>query len=120
MSARDLAGDVSAADHAWRVAEDVRRLNAATFSSDGYQDPSDVDAVIGGLRVAADRIPQALRQASQWLAAQNGRLRSDDGQDMAGQLRRVYALLTAAEAEAHGLAATLESVRSVTAHLTTD
>jgi hypothetical protein len=49
--------------HAWDAADAVRRLNHVTLSVTGprcgYESPSDVDTVIGGLHTLACRLPPA-------------------------------------------------------------
>jgi hypothetical protein len=62
--------DTHPIEHAAAAAEAVRWLNHTTLRG-GYQWPSDVDAVIGQLQTLAERMPQALTQASHWLHQQH-------------------------------------------------
>lgn len=108
------------ADQAWKAAEAIRSLNHATFAGTGYEWPSDVDAVIAGLETMAQRMPQGLRQAGQWLhrASEAGAIGHDEG---AAELETVIAVLVSLESAAHladQLARELAAMRSDTAHLT--
>lgn len=65
----------SPAERAWDAADAVRGLNHATLAVTGpragYRYPCDVDAVLGALQTLAERLPQALAQASAWLGDQH-------------------------------------------------
>ena len=60
---------------AWQAADAIRALNHLTLVTTdphaGYLGPDDVASVIGGLHTLAERLPQALRQASSWLTSQH-------------------------------------------------
>lgn len=77
--------DPTPAALAEQAAEAIRALNRSTFAPDptppGYTEPAEVAATVASLRILADRLPQALRQASQWLADQDraGRLLAASG-----------------------------------------
>jgi hypothetical protein len=106
------------AEWADRAAEAVRGLNHA--SRGGYAWPSDVDAVVGSLETLAQRMPQALGQASRWLARETeaGRVGHDSGADTAYAVGRALANLEAAADLAGELRALLAEARADTTHLT--
>jgi len=102
------------------AAEAIRSLNHATIFDGGYEWPSDVDAVLVELEVLTRRIPQALDQASRWLArAQSaGRVGHDGGEDPGPAVAEIETGLTVASSCAAQLAETLNRVRQLTARLT--
>lgn len=109
-------------EHAEAAAEAIRWLNHATIHG-GYQWPSDVDAVVGHLLMLAERLPQALEQASRWLSRQHeaGRVGIDDvGAPVAADVA-VEAAVTAlavARSQAGELARDLRRARSLTTRMT--
>jgi hypothetical protein len=111
-------------DQAEAAAEAIRALNHATLrfgDSAGYQWPSDVDAVIGQLQLLAERLPQALEQAREWLTEQllAGRVGHDTpGRKAAFAAATVVGSLNEAETCAHALAGTLAKARRESSHLT--
>ena len=111
-------------DHAEAAAEAIRALNHATIVSGdpaGYQWPSDVDSVIGNLQLLAERLPQALQQARDWLADQldAGRVGHDDPARKATfAAATVVGYLNEAEVCADALATTLAKARRESSHLT--
>jgi hypothetical protein len=108
---------VEAADAA---AESIRVLNHATISGRGYAWPSQVDAVVGCLEVLAQRLPQALDQASSWLAHAHadGRVGHDHGIDPDPVVEDAVWSLRVAARQASALAGVLQSARTLTSHLT--
>ena len=111
-------------DHAEAAAEAIRALNHATLRHGdpaGYQWPSDVDAVIGELQLIAERLPQALQQAREWLADQlvAGRVGHDTpGRKAAFAAATVVGYLNEAEFCAQALAGVLKKARNESSHLT--
>ena len=110
-------------EHALAAAEAVRALNHATLFAgrvDGYEWPSEVDAVTAQLGILAQRLPQALEQAARWLetAAEAGLVGHDKGLD--GEHAAVLAavLLRAAGAAAETMSRRLDEARQITSHLT--
>ena len=112
------------ARHADAAAEAIRALNHATLRHGdpaGYAWPCDVDAVIGELQLLAERLPQALTQAREWLADQlvAGRVGHDTpGRKPAFATGVVVGHLNEAEICAHALAAALARARRESSHLT--
>jgi hypothetical protein len=107
-------------EHARTAAEGVRALNHATAWRQGYEFPSDVDAVLVELHLMVLRLDQALKQAGDWLtrAEADDRVGHDQGGDPATAVRDITDRLNRAGAGAYDLAADLDSVRQLTAHLT--
>jgi hypothetical protein len=112
-----MTAAVEAADAA---AENIRALNHATVSGRGYAWPSQVDAVIGCLEVLAQRLPQALDQASTWLAQAHadGRVGHDHGINPDPAVEDAVWSLRVAARQASALAGALQSARTLTSHLT--
>lgn len=50
-----------------QAAEAIRRLNHLTRGHAGYEEPADVYSTLVELHAMAHRVPQALRQAQEWL-----------------------------------------------------
>ena len=102
--------------------EAIRALNHATLglAQPGYEWPADVDAAIAELQVLAERLPQALRQASSWLELQHSQQQvgHDLGFDVALSIRWALEDLAMTAGYAGLLAGMLGRVRSHTAHLT--
>jgi hypothetical protein len=111
-------------DHAEVAAEAIRALNHATLRFGdlaGYVWPSDVDGVIAELQLLAERLPQALAQAREWLAEQlvAGRVGHDTpGRKAAFAAAAVVGQLNQAEICAAALAKTLAQARRESTHLT--
>jgi len=111
-------------DHAEAAAEAIRALNHATIrhgDQAGYDWPSDVDSVIGNLQLLAERLPQTLRQAREWLADEMvaGRVGHDTpGRKAAFAAATVVGYLNEAEFCAETLATTLAKARRESSHLT--
>jgi hypothetical protein len=110
-------------DHVEAAAEAVRALNHATLGvgrPDGYEWPADVDAVVAGLTVLVQRLPQALSQAAAWLerADAAGLVGQDADGDPAAGAGTAVVLLRFAAALAQVLARDLAGIREVTCHLT--
>ena len=126
MTTIDVAGTEPARprDHADAAAEAIRALNHATLRHGdpaGYAWPSDVDSVIAELQLVAERLPQALQQAREWLADQlvAGRVGHDTpGRKPAFAAAVVVGHLNEAEFCAQALAATLARARRESSHLT--
>lgn len=127
MTAIHVAGDPEPArprDHAETASEAVRALNHATLRHGdpaGYEWPSDVDAVIAELQLLTERLPQALRQARDWLADQlvAGRVGHDTpGRKAAFATAVVVGRLNEAECCADTLARILSQARGESSHLT--
>jgi hypothetical protein len=109
-----------AQDPARAAAEAIRDLNHATIFGGGYEWPSDVDAMIAALHELAARLPQALGQASQWLAAAHeaGDVGHDLGDHLAdADVDEIEQLLRDAESAARRLAEILDAAHQLTAHL---
>lgn len=102
------------------VAEAIRQLNHATIAGRGYGWPSDVDATIAQLQVAAGRFRQALGQADAWLArAHAAGMVGHDGEDDPGAtLGRLSRTFEDAASTADQLERELNAVRADTNHLT--
>jgi hypothetical protein len=102
------------------ASEAVRNLNHATIFGDGYEWPSDVDATIAALHELVSRLPQALSQASRWLAAAHdaGAVGHDRGADVDEAVSEIEELLIDAERGAWRLAETLDAAHQETSHLT--
>ena len=117
----ELPGPHRLADAA---AEAIRALNHATLrhgDPTGYAWPCDVDAVIGELQLLAERLPQALEQAREWLADQlvAGRVGHDTpGRKAAFAAATVVGYLNEAEFCAKALAGVLKKARNESSHLT--
>jgi hypothetical protein len=115
---------VSAVVAARAAGEAIGELNHPTLGPDGFEVPSDVDAVIGELGLLVQRLPQAFHQAGVWLQVQHGtgRLGHDLGSDGPASvievLGEVLGVLHHAGHQAQELALTLETAHSVTSHLT--
>ena len=111
-------------DHAEAAAEAIRALNHATIRSGdraGYEWPSDVDAVIGNLQLLAEFLPQALRQAQDWLADQHvaGLVGHDTpGRKVGFAVGMVVGHLDDATTCAQALGSTLSKAHSESSHLT--
>jgi hypothetical protein len=105
---------------AHQAAEAVRSLNHATIFGGGYEWPSDVDGVLVELELLARRIPQALYQASRWLAQAEaaGQVGHDRGEDAAPAVVDIETGIVVAREVSAQLADTLNRVRQITAHLT--
>jgi hypothetical protein len=73
--------DITPGTVAHGAAEAIRNLNHLTLAvrGGGYMWPADVDSVIASLEILAQRLPQTLTQAEQWLVAAEraGRVRDD-------------------------------------------
>jgi len=103
------------------AAEAVRALNHATLSGTGYEWPGEVDDVIGELQILAERLPQALRQAAEWVedAHAAGRVGHDSGADATdAAVAEVLTELGHAERDAAFLATSLRYARAHSSHLT--
>lgn len=111
--------DLEALNQAGIAAEAVRRLNHATLRG-GYAWPSDVDAVVAELHLAAARMDQALQQARRWLerAQAGGRVGHDQDANPDAATTEAARLLDVAATRALALGIALEDARSITAHLT--
>ena len=107
-------------DAANDAAEAVRTLIHLTFDPDAYVRPADVDAVLHGLLVAVQRLPQALTQAERWLDAAHvaGRVGHDQGDEVTETVHNVLGDLERAGREAREPALTLESAVGNSGHLT--
>ena len=110
-------------DSAWAAAEAVRELNHQTLvhdSRDSFEWPSDVDAVIAALETLAQRLPQAINQASRWLvtAVDAGRVGHDEGRDAAGAVDEACEHLSGSADLATHLSYRLGLARAQTSHLT--
>jgi hypothetical protein len=114
----------SPAELAEQAAEAIRALNRTTFSPDptppGYVQPSDVAATVGALETLAQRLPQAFRQASQWLSDgdDDGRIGDDRHGDPQLVVMEARHHLRIAEDLAISLAATLTKAHNLTARMT--
>jgi hypothetical protein len=86
------------AELADQAAEAIRSLNHRTMPGRDLEYPADVYAIVGTLKVMADRLPQLLRQLSAWLEAEHkaGRAGHDSGQDPGPYVGDVTAALTLA------------------------
>lgn len=110
--------------HAEAAAEAIRALNHATLrhgDPDGYEWPSEVDAVIGQLQVLVARLPQALDQAQSWLLDQQaaGRVGHDTpGRKPAFAVAVVVARLNEAQHQCQDLGNALNEARRESTHLT--
>jgi hypothetical protein len=111
-------------DHAEAAAEAIRALNHATIrraDPASYEWPSDVDSVIAHLQLLAEWLPQALRQARDWLADEivAGRVGHDTpGRKATFAAATVVGYLTEAEFCADVLATTLAKAHRESSHLT--
>jgi hypothetical protein len=92
-----------AATAAQTAAEAIRTLNHLTLSGTGYSSPGDVYAVLVELQTLAERLPQALSQAQEWLyrEAEAGRVYDDRARNGQGPsplrtVERAAAEMTAA------------------------
>jgi hypothetical protein len=112
--------DPTPAALAEQAAEAIRALNHATIRGGGYTYPSDVDRVIGSLTTLAQRLPQALRQAGQWLADQDcaGRIGDDRGGDPGLVVMEASSELANASHAAESLARVLARSSRLTARMT--
>ena len=110
--------------HAEAAAEAIRALNHATVrheDPDGYEWPSEVDAVIGQLQVLVARLPQALDQAQSWLLDHQaaGRVGHDTpGRKPAFAVAVVVARLNEAQLHCQDLGNALNEARRESTHLT--
>lgn len=86
----------------------------------GYEWPSDVDAVVGGLEAMARSLPQALAQAADWLdqAHDADRIGTDQGGSAEQTVLSAVQYLEMAGESASDLLAHLTSARGDTHHLT--
>lgn len=115
---------MNAVDHARTASEAIRALNHATlaigqYDAGGYQDPGEVDAVLGELATLAHRARQAMWQADRWMRHEQdaGRVRHDNGGDPASAVVLLSAHLRDAHAAAGRLADSLDAAGSVSCHL---
>jgi hypothetical protein len=109
------------AEAADTAAESVRALNHATLSGTGYEWPSDVGAVLNALTVLAQRLPQALGQAGQWLEREHnaGRVGHDHGDALTfDAVDQALTSLDDAHAAALALATALSRAAGPVSHLT--
>ena len=108
-----------AVDLAATTAEAVRQLNHLTIVPRALAEPAELDRIVAELATMACRLPQLLRQLSNWLDAEQraGRLRSDNSTDPARIVARAAAQLAAAGHAAHDLSRTLDAARQHLAHL---
>lgn len=107
------------AQHAHAAAEAVRSLNHATRWPYGYENPTEVDAVLGELLVLVDRLPQALDQARRWLAGADsaGTVGHDHDEDVATAVDTAGRQLLIAGDNARQLGGALAAACRVTKHL---
>jgi hypothetical protein len=112
--------DMDAVNEASKAAEAVRALNHATLGGGGYVWPSDVNAVVAELQLAAARMGQALEQAHCWLeqARATGAIGHDQGSDITAARAEWGLRFTAAISVAERLAEELSALQEITAHLT--
>ena len=114
----------TASEAAQEAADAIKALNYATLPHEDYpglEFPSDVYDVIGSLKNAMQRMPQALEQCSLWLGEQNaaGKVGHDSGADPGQDVGNTrYLLDTTAATMAAELAAVLNRAHSASAHLT--
>lgn len=113
----------SAAALAGQAAEAIRSLNLETLPADGapaLTHPADVDSVIAGLMIMAQRLPQLLGQLAAYLEREHaaGRVGDDRRTDPAPTVAAVIGRLGQAAVEAAELAGTLERAQNTCAHLT--
>jgi hypothetical protein len=115
VSTPDVDDPVGCAEAA---AEAVRALNHTTRSSAGaLTGPADAYAVLGNLALLAGRLPQALTQLREYIAAEHaaGRLRIVDGQhrgDPAAAVTDLARQLCWAASSAQALHAALEQAQT--------
>jgi hypothetical protein len=113
----------SASEAAQEAAEAIRTLNYATLPHEGYpglEYPSDVYEVIGALKTALERMPQALQQSSLWLGEQYaaGKVGHDSGADAGLDVASTRSLMDTAATMADELSVVLNRAHSASAHLT--
>jgi hypothetical protein len=106
---RQAAGPAALARSA---AEAVRSLNHLTLGG-GLEQPSDAYEVLGGLSLAASRLPQLLGQVASFLdrALAGGRLGHDLGEDPCFAVETAGLFLDGARLSAAALAGDLEQAR---------
>lgn len=111
--------DPSTVDLAATTAEAVRQLNHLTIVPRALDEPAELDRIVAELATMACRLPQLLRQLSNWLDAEQhaGRLRSDNSTDPARIVARAATQLAAAGRAAHDLSRTLDHAHQHLAHL---
>jgi hypothetical protein len=111
----------------WELARDaaeaIRAVNHRTLDRDGYGEPADLDATLVELVTLADRLPQAITQATTWLDHQHaeGRLGHDrhvPPEQLTAVVQAAVDDLAAAGQAAGVLARALDRARQLTAHLT--
>lgn len=112
-----------ASEAAQEAADAIKALNYATLPHDGYpglESPSDVYDVIGSLKVALQRMPQALQQSSLWLGEKYaaGNVGHDSGTDAGQDVGNTRYLMDQAGEMAAELGALLNRAHSASAHLT--
>lgn len=100
--------------------EAVRALIRLTLERPAYEHPSDLDAVIRSLQLLAEQLPQAIRQAEEWLEEERdaGRLQGTHGGEAVAsvaEVETVAAELTAARVVARRLG---DHLRTARAHIT--
>jgi hypothetical protein len=103
------------------AAQAVRDLNHATLDGTGFEYPSDVYEVVGALATLVQRLPQALRQAGTWLAAEHtaGRVGHDRGpQFTTAEVYSALAHLDDAVPHVEALRSALDTAHTHTSHLT--
>ena len=113
----------TASEAAQGAADAIRALNYATLPHEGYpglEYPSDVYDVIGSLKTALQRMPQALQQSSLWLGEQYaaGKVGHDSGVDAGEDMRLTRHWMDAAGDVLAEVANMLNDAHSASAHLT--
>ena len=113
----------TASEAAQEAADAIRALNYATLPHEGapgLEFPSDVYDVIGSLKTALQRMPQALQQCSLWLGEQNaaGKVGRAGGGDPGPDVGNTRYVLDTAATMADELAAMLNKGHSAGAYLT--
>lgn len=100
------------------AAEGVRALNHAALCG-GYVYVSDLDAVLGSLELVAERLPQALAQATGWVrrAHEVGGISHDQGAGVDAAVTEVVLGLIEATRHAADLRAALAVTRRTSTHL---
>ena len=116
----------TASEAAQEAADAIRALNYATLPHEGapgLEFPSDVYDVIGSLKNALQRMPQALQQCSLWLGEQHaaGKVGHDSahsGGDAGADVRMTRHWMDAAGDVLAEVAKMLNDAHSASAHLT--
>jgi hypothetical protein len=118
-----MTDTTTAREAADQASEAIRSLNYLTLPADGapgLEFPSDAYDIIGGVKTAAQRMPQLFSQLTEWLVSQYeaNRVGHDSGEDAVCSLADVNDALAEAAAAAGKLEDALNRAHNASSGLT--